>query len=452
MSCLPYFNRDNLLLKIDAAKIAIRKAYEAENGRIFLSFSGGKDSTVLKHIIQSMYPDVKIVFSNTTNELSEVLRFVKQFPEVITVAPDITFTQFVEKYGFPLISKEVSQKVYELKHTQSKKLRYGRLNGDAKGNGKLPEKWRYMAEQPFDISSKCCQVLKKDPLEKWAKQHGLKPIIALMADESMLRHQLALYGDDDGKKIYPFLRTGWTEDDIWAYADLHGIRFAECYYNRISDSGEMIKARDRTGCEYCGNGIHLETKNRFERSKLAAPKRYTKMMAVKNNGVSFAEAIEIAKNPQKPIIDLYGVSYKGLSHYREREERRYDMTSTVKLKCCAKCESKNVSSAPVSYLGSFYDTPHPQTGEKRMVNVEWFAHDCTECGASTLSSDLHMFDMEFGVTNRLIDYIVGALDKKSSVEILNETGISMDALYKILTENKDVKKRLEELHNMAFAA
>ncbi len=452
MSCLPYFCHDTLEQKIKDAQNVIREAYEREGGKLFVSFSAGKDSTVLKHIAQLMYPNIKIVFSNTTNELAEVLRYAKQFPEVITVTPNITFTKFVEKHGFPLISKEVSQKVSELKHTQSKKLRYGRLHGDAKGNGKLPEKWRYMAEQPFDISSKCCQVLKKDPLEKWAKQYGLKPIIALMADESMLRHQLALYGDDDGKKIYPFLRTGWTEDDIWAYADMYKIRFAECYYNRINEDGVQIKARARTGCEYCGNGIHLEDESRFKRSKLAAPKRYAKMMAVQNNGVSFAEAIEIVKNPKKPIVDLYGVAYKGLHHYHDRKERHYDMASTIKSKCCAKCGGKKISKAPVSYLGGFYDTPHPQTEEKRVINVEWFAYDCSDCGSSTLSGDLHMIDIEFGVTNRLIDYIVGALEKKSSVEILNETGISMDALYKILTENEDVKKRLAELHNMAFAA
>lgn len=448
MSCLPFFQTDTLLIKIEAAKQVIREAYEREDGRLFLSFSGGKDSTVLQHIALSMYPDLKVVFSNTTNELAEVLRYVKQFPHVITVVPDITFIDFIGKYGFPLVSKEVSQKVSELKYTQSKKLRYGRLNGDAKGNGKLPEKWRFIAEQDFDISSKCCKVLKKDPLEKWAKEYGLKPMIALMADESMLRNQLALYGNDDGKKVYPFLRTGWTEDDIWAYADMHHIRFAECYYNRILEDGTMLEARVRTGCEYCGNGIHLEEKDRFKRSRLAAPKRYEKVMSVQNNGVTFAEAIEIVKKPHTPTLDLYGLKYKAINHHHDKEWRIYSTDSTVITKKCPYCESKKTSLLPMKYRGVFFDTPHPQTKEKRTIVADWYYYDCGACG-KPFSSELHMLDTDFMVTNRLIEYIAESLDKKSSTDIMNDTGISEDALFNILRHSSVVRNRMNNIRKVA---
>lgn len=62
-----------------------------------------------------------------------------------------------------------------------------------------------------------------------------------MADENNLRKQLFLYGKDDGKKVYPFLKTGWTESDIWEYAKINNIRFDECYYDRYID-GILIKS------------------------------------------------------------------------------------------------------------------------------------------------------------------------------------------------------------------
>lgn len=439
-----------LYRKIEAARSIIRDAYVKNGGKLFISFSGGKDSTVLRHIVLSMYPELKSVFSNTTNELAEIVRYVKQFEGVITVVPTISFTEVITRYGFPLISKEVSQKISELKHTQSKTLRYGRLDGDAKGNGKLPDKWRYVAEQAFDVTHKCCKILKKDPLEKWAKAHRLKPIIALMADESKLRQQLALYGDND-KKIYPLLRTGWCEADIWAYAEFYGIRFAECYYDRIVD-GVLVEALERSGCEYCGFGNTLEKKDRFERSMIVSPKRYEKIMSIQNNGVTFKEAIDIVKEPASPIIDLYGVKYKGLRHYHNQSKRYYDMESTVRHKRCPQCGSKDISETPILYNGGFYDTPHPQTGEKRTINVRWFSYDCKGCGRSTVSGDLHMINTEFGVTDRLIRYIADSLNVKSSGQIIDETGIDRDTLYKILTMNKEVLSRFTALRTSEGAA
>lgn len=48
-----------------------------ENGQVYVSFSGGKDSTVLKHLVDSMYEDVPSVFVNTGLEYPEIQRFVK---------------------------------------------------------------------------------------------------------------------------------------------------------------------------------------------------------------------------------------------------------------------------------------------------------------------------------------------------------------------------------------
>lgn len=79
---------------------------------VYVSFSGGKDSTVLLDIVRRMYPDVLAVFVDTGLEYPEIREFVKTFDNVEWLRPKKTFKQVIEKYGYPFISKDVSEKVY----------------------------------------------------------------------------------------------------------------------------------------------------------------------------------------------------------------------------------------------------------------------------------------------------------------------------------------------------
>lgn len=78
---------------------------------VYVSFSGGKDSTVLLDIARKLYPDVLAVYVDTGLEYPEIREFVKSFDNVEWLKPKKNFRQVITEYGYPFISKEVSDKV-----------------------------------------------------------------------------------------------------------------------------------------------------------------------------------------------------------------------------------------------------------------------------------------------------------------------------------------------------
>jgi 3'-phosphoadenosine 5'-phosphosulfate sulfotransferase (PAPS reductase)/FAD synthetase len=75
---------------------------------VYISFSGGKDSTVLLDIVRRDYPDVPAVFVDTGLEYPEIREFVKKFENVTIVRPTMNFRKVIDTYGYPFFSKEVS--------------------------------------------------------------------------------------------------------------------------------------------------------------------------------------------------------------------------------------------------------------------------------------------------------------------------------------------------------
>lgn len=98
-----------LNVKIQMTKRRIREWYEYWEGQVYVAFSGGKDSTVLLHMVRELYPDVEAVFVNTGLEYPEIQKFVKTFDNVTMLRPKMRFDEVIKKHGYPLISKEVSE-------------------------------------------------------------------------------------------------------------------------------------------------------------------------------------------------------------------------------------------------------------------------------------------------------------------------------------------------------
>jgi len=235
---------------------------------VYVAFSGGKDSTVLLDLVRRIYPDVPGVFVDTGLEYPEIRVFVKTKENIVWLRPKMPFPEVIKKYGYPVVSKEVAQKIYEIRNTNSDKLRNKRLYGDEKGNGKIPDKWKSLINAPFLISNKCCNVMKKAPFKRFVKQTKRMGIIGTMAGESRLRLQGYLQNGcnlSDAKTPLSKPLSFWSEDDIWDYIKKYNLP-----YSKIYDTG--VK---RTGCMFCMFGVHLEKgENRFQRMKKTHPNQW----------------------------------------------------------------------------------------------------------------------------------------------------------------------------------
>lgn len=281
-------------VKILKTKQRIREWYEYYCGKVYVSFSGGKDSTVLLHLVRSLYPNVQAVFIDTGLEYPEIREFVKTFDNVIWLKPKLPFTKVLEQYGYPLISKEQSHFISAVRNTKDETIKRKYIQGinrDGSKNGfKISNKWKYLLNAPFKISDKCCDIMKKNPAKDYEKTSGNNAIIGTMADESIMRGKVYMqYGCNSFGTARPISTPlgFWTEQDIWDYIKLLNIP-----YSKIYDMGYL-----RTGCIFCLYGITNENgiENRFQRLQKTHPLQYKYCM----NKLGIAD-----------ILDYIGVKYE----------------------------------------------------------------------------------------------------------------------------------------------
>lgn len=272
---------------------------------VYVSFSGGKDSTVLLHMVRELFPNVEAVFVNTGLEYPEIQQFVKSFENVTILRPKMRFDEVIKNYGYPIISKDVAKTLHEcrvaLKRGKEPRC-YKKLLGTLKDkDGKVSRfnqaKYKPLLDADFHASDRCCAVMKKNPAKQYEKETGRKPMVATLACESRLRTQAWLKSGcnafDNARQISQPMAF-WTEQDVLQYIKQYNIKIAPVYgevveETQLKNDGANITVQaqlfetgaqlcttgcDRTGCVFCAFGAHLGKLNQFERLKETHPRQY----------------------------------------------------------------------------------------------------------------------------------------------------------------------------------
>jgi 3'-phosphoadenosine 5'-phosphosulfate sulfotransferase (PAPS reductase)/FAD synthetase len=291
--------------KVSIAQTRIIEFHREMNGRIFVSFSGGKDSIVLLDIVRRMYPETPAVFCNTGLESPSVVKFIKTVPNVITIRPEMPFKQVIDNYGFCFPNKEVSKYI----DSYRRKLPYimRRMNNlDCQEFAVLDlKKYIWLVDMPYKISDKCCEIMKKKPFKKFSKINKLFPIIGSTAEESVLRKQIWLrYGcnilSEKNPKSKPL--SIFTEQDVLNYIRFYNLKIAPDYGEIIEEKGKLKLTKcTRTGCVFCTVGCNNRNDNRFLILKNDFPKLYDYCINYLKMGEMFDEFNKYLR-PHKQII------------------------------------------------------------------------------------------------------------------------------------------------------
>lgn len=262
---------------------------------------GGLDSITLLCLIRSMNIDIPAVSVSLLEDKS-IVQVHKQLG-VIMLRPLKNKHEILQEEGFPVISKKIATKIMALQDPTEANatIRHAIITGECGEKGhfatnsrmQLPQKWLelfggYENENegtnyktpPFRVSSKCCEIMKERPCDMWAKEHNSKPFLGLMASEGGRRqdaleeHGCNYFGKTTIRSapFAPFLR----QDLLQLALDLD-VPVPKIYgsIERDLDGNLYTTGAQRTGCEMCGFGIHMEKRpHRFDKLYDRNPKAW----------------------------------------------------------------------------------------------------------------------------------------------------------------------------------
>lgn len=257
---------DNELVLYDRINVIrdVIKKYGEEN--FYLSFSGGKDSTVLHYLIDEALPNNKIprVYINTGIEYVEIVKHVKSLKEkddrIEIINSNVDIPQMLKRVGYPFKSKEHSKKLgmYQRngKTYAINKYLTGKQNDGTDSKFICPKSLKYQFTNNFTIkvSEKCCDELKKNITHGYEKNSGRNiAMTGLRTSEGGQRknhHECVVFDNKTGEltKFKPINPCG----DEWCdwYIKERNIKLCKLYYPPFNFK--------RTGCKGCPFAINLQ--------------------------------------------------------------------------------------------------------------------------------------------------------------------------------------------------
>jgi 3'-phosphoadenosine 5'-phosphosulfate sulfotransferase (PAPS reductase)/FAD synthetase len=239
---------------------SVVEKYGEEN--FYISFSGGKDSTVLSVLVDMALPGNKIprVYANTGIEYRLILEFVekereREHPwELVILKPSVPIKPMLEKEGYPFKSKKHAKKVgtYQRNGMTKTALNYLNPPPDCKTFA-CPEILRYQFTPEFKlkVDYKCCVNLKEKPLANWGIENK-KPysIVGIMKDEggSRAKGKCLSFSGNKLKNFHPLIPVTKEWED-WFIKEFNIV---------ICDLYKPPYNFNRTGCKGCPFALKLQ--------------------------------------------------------------------------------------------------------------------------------------------------------------------------------------------------
>lgn len=303
--------------------VKLSEWFIAWKGNCYVSFSGGKDSTVLAYLTAQCFMEnewfktpLVLCFFDTGLEYPEIRDFVtlftvwlqEKFPKLTIQLdirkPDMNFRRVIEYYGYPVISKEVSHAVKDARSCPTGKVA-ARFHGAESTSMIGWKKYEYLLDAPFKIDHRCCDVMKKRPAHKYEKETGRMPILATMASESILRKQK---WKKNGCNAFQSNRPSsapmsfWTEQDVFDFLVKYEIPICSVYGEIIQVDGKYkTTGCERTGCMFCCFGATNDKEpTRFQRMELTHPTQYQWMLKpYEQGGLGLQKVLDFLQIPYK---------------------------------------------------------------------------------------------------------------------------------------------------------
>lgn len=299
--------------KILLAQTRYMEFYDRFDGQVYVSFSGGLDSTVMLDIVaqvqKAVYPEdtLHVVFVDTGLEYPEIRKFVPKYIDYLRdkygikihfdqLKPTKRFYDVLCEYGYPVISKDVSMVVYGARNSKNKKQSYINrfdginLDGTESSYKQGYIKYKYLLGADFRISDRCCYWIKEKPCMDYERETGRKPVIAIMAADSQRRKQAWLKtgcNAFDGKRPTSKPLSVWTTQNVYRYTRDYKLPYCPVYGEIIDEikispkrkikrkTGRLITTGEaHTGCMFCMYGAHLNGGAKFRRMKTSHPRQY----------------------------------------------------------------------------------------------------------------------------------------------------------------------------------
>lgn len=328
----------------------IERLYYETDGKCYLSFSGGKDSTIVLAVIKlcesiGTIPNgaIPAVFCDTKIELTATVDFVhwvndNWYNNVQVVKAEKSFAQVIKEFGKPFRSKMKSHLISAYQNSpDSKTAKYLYDDTACKSNKMcLSNKDFHILHDSFSIkiSDKCCDAMKKKPFSKYEKDNKMIGYFSGMRmfeggkREMMFQNRIksgdkrpCTHSSGGITSVSPIF--DWTDDTCEEFIQTYSIPLSRAY----KEYGE-----ERTGCFLCPYGLDVD--KRLEVLHTYEPNHY-------KAALYFLKDVYIAQGVELPFDDEYMKEYK--EQWIEYEPMRYEMLKKYRPDCiiCRKYEKEH---------------------------------------------------------------------------------------------------------------